>query len=401
MREEDTALVNSYGDATSQNDAFSFWKLPEQWRASLEWSAVRSRMIAEWYLFERYSERQARGYPLRLSLYYGIKNFVPAHTRHFLRRLSFQLRAPRPFPKWPCEDALVVFWRDWLMGSLAKFGASDGWHIPFWPENKNCCVVITHDVDSAAGFQRMEAMAEIEDRYGFRSAWNLPLDQYPIDWTRVDRLRAQGFEVGAHGLRHDGMLFRSHRHFLALAPRLESLAREHGLRGFRSPSTFRRVEWLQTLKFDFDSSFSDSDPYEPQPGGSCSIFPFFIGEIVELPYTLPQDHTLINLLRRDPLPVWIKKIEWLESHGGLILTLTHPDYSGTGKPLHAYEELLKRLSEVKSSWRALPAQVAAWWRRRARLTLQVSGDQPRIVGTDGNGLVARRLSTEPILAAGR
>ena len=62
----------------------------------------------------------------------------------------------------------------------------------------------------------------LEDRYGFRSAWNLPLDQYPIDWTRVEKLRAQGFEFGAHGLRHDGMLFRSRKHFEELAPRVEA-----------------------------------------------------------------------------------------------------------------------------------------------------------------------------------
>ena len=33
-------------------------------------------------------------------------------------------------------------------------------------------------------------MADLEERYGFRSAWNLPLDQYPIDWSR-DRTAAR------------------------------------------------------------------------------------------------------------------------------------------------------------------------------------------------------------------
>ena len=82
------------------------------------------------------------------------------------------------------------------------------------------------------------------------------------------------------------------------------------------------------LSFDFDCSFSDSDPYEPQPGGTCSVFPFFLAHMVELPYTMPQDHTLIHLLHRSPMQIWAMKAKWIESLGGMILTLVHPDYCG-------------------------------------------------------------------------
>ena len=158
-------------------------------------------------------------------------------------------------------------------------------------------------MESPAGFERMEAMAELEDRYGFRSAWNLPLEQYPIDWNRVERLRAQGFEFGAHGLRHDGMLFRSHQHFLELAPRVETPGARAWAARFPLALDLAQREWLQHHGFRLRLAASPTPiPYEPQPGGSCSIFPFFLGGMVELPYTLPQDHTLINLLRRDPLP---------------------------------------------------------------------------------------------------
>ena len=93
--------------------------------------------------------------------------------------------------------------------------------------------------------------------------------------------------------------------------------------------------------------------------------------MVELPYTLPQDHTLLNLLRRDPLPIWIEKMNWVAAQGGMILTLTHPDYSGKGAGLRAYTELLKRLANLESGWRALPSAVASWWRRRAQLEMHV------------------------------
>jgi peptidoglycan/xylan/chitin deacetylase (PgdA/CDA1 family) len=353
-------------------------------------------MISEWYLLERYGTSENEDARLSMSLYYAIKDFIPVGARHLARSLLFRLRRQPGFPKWPCEDALIVFQRDWVARALEIVGAREAWHVGFWPENHTCCVVLTHDVESPAGFDRMAAIAELEERLGFRSAWNLPLDQYPIDWKRVEPLRARGFEFGAHGLRHDGMLFRSHQHFLALAPRVESLAREHGLRGFRSPSTLRNARWLSQMDFDFDSSFADTDPFEPQPGGSCSIFPYFIGDMVELPYTLAQDHTLINLLRRDPLPIWIEKSNWLAQRGGMILTLTHPDYLGKGGGLRAYTELLKRLADLPSAWRALPSEVSSWCRRRAAMHLQLRAGRPEIAGPQTHGAVARRLCTETL-----
>jgi peptidoglycan/xylan/chitin deacetylase (PgdA/CDA1 family) len=273
-------------------------------------------------------------------------------------------------------------------------GVSDAWHIGFWPDGNDCCVVLTHDVEGPLGIERMEEMAELEDKYGFRSAWNIPLDQYPVDWNRVLRLRESGFEFGAHGLSHDGKLFRSLGEFQILSRKLERLAREHSLRGFRSPSTLRQAEWLQTMAFDFDSSFFDTDPYEPQPGGTCSLFPFFMGKMVELPYTLPQDHTLIYLLRRDPAPVWNFKLNWVASLGGMILVLIHPDYCWTSAYRRTYEDLLRRLSDLESSWRALPSEVADWWRQRDAMTLNVSGGVPRIAGAAAARAVARRVSED-------
>ena len=242
------------------------------------------------------------------------------------------------------------------------------------------CIVLTHDVEAPLGMSRMEQMADLEERYNFRSSWNLPLAQYEIDWNLVDRLRNRGFEFGAHGLSHDGRLFRSESDFSELAPLLQERARTHGLNGFRAPSTLRRAEWISRLSFDFDCSFSDSDPYEPQPGGTCSLFPFFLAHMVELPYTMPQDHTLIHLLHRSPMQIWGMKAKWIESLGGMILTLVHPDYCGSGHYLHEYETLLKQLNDYQSAWRALPSEVSAWWRCRDQMKLTVRGDSPSIEG---------------------
>ncbi|MGH7932333.1 MAG: hypothetical protein ACREQN_04100 [Candidatus Binataceae bacterium] len=379
-----------------RNDAFSFWKPPEEWRSALESSIGVSESIAERYIFERYLPDEGRRPPSSMGAYYRVKNLIPRRLRHHLNAVAIRARHRQKFPNWPCESALMEYWRDWMRQGVETLGLSDGWHLAFWPGGRNCAIVLTHDVDSPLGFNRMEAMAEVEEKHGFRSAWNLPLAQYPIDWELVARMRARGFEFGAHGLCHDGKLFRSRKDFLALAPRLEQTAHEHGLRGFRAPSTLRRAEWIATMTFDFDSSFADSDPYEPQPGGTCSIFPFYLGNLVEMPYTLPQDHTLIHVLHRSVLPLWTVKAQWIVSLGGMILALTHPDYSGAGLNLCRYGDLLKRLREFESSWCALPSEVAAWWRRRSAMTLSVHNDVPVISGPDITGAVARRLSGEPL-----
>jgi peptidoglycan/xylan/chitin deacetylase (PgdA/CDA1 family) len=380
-----------------RNDAFSFWKLPEQWRAALEPTIGASETAAERLLLEQYLPEVDRHPPSAMRAYYCVKRLIPRRLRHRLNSAAIRARTRLEFPSWPCESALVELWRDWVKRSLELYGAQDGWHIGFWPDRAKCCIVLTHDVESPKGFDRIEALAEIEERHGFRSAWNLPLAQYPIDWQHVARLRARGFEFGAHGLSHDGRLFRSHRDFAELAPVLERLAAEHGLRGFRAPSTLRDPRAIATMDFDFDSSFADTDPYEPQPGGTCSLFPFHLSRLVELPYTLPQDHTLIHLLRRSPLPVWTMKAKWIASLGGMILTLTHPDYCGDGVYLESYRELLKRLGEIDTAWRALPSEVAVWWKQRAQLQLQVENNRPSITGPGASRATALRLSEQPLV----
>ena len=378
------------------NDAFSFWKLPQDWKASLDSAIAESRVIAERYLLEGYLAREDRQPPTRMQAYYRIKNLIPAAVRHRLNSAAIKMRAKREFPRWPCESALVDYWRDWLRMSLHALNKTDAWHIGFWPEGMKSCIVLTHDVEGPLGMSRMEQMADLEERYNFHSSWNLPLAQYEIDWKLVDRLRTRGFEFGAHGLSHDGRLFRSESDFSELAPLLQERARTHGLKGFRAPSTLRRAEWITRLSFDFDCSFSDSDPYEPQPGGTCSVFPFFLAHLVELPYTMPQDHTLIHLLHRSPMQVWGMKAQWLESIGGMILTLVHPDYCGSGQHLQEYESLLKQLNDYQSAWRALPSEVSAWWRRRDQMKLTVRGDTPSIEGPGSERAVARMLSSEPL-----
>ncbi len=187
----------------------------------------------------------------------------------------------------------------------------------------------------------------------------------PRDPGLLRSLRQRGFEIGIHGLRHDGKLFTSREQFLKRAGKINHYLKEYGASGFRAPLMHRQPEWMQALEIDYDLSFFDTDPYEPVPGGTMSIYPFFIGHFVELPYTLPQDCTLVDVLGESTPRVWVEKFEFLVSYQGLVLLNTHPDYLRNCKYLGIYLEFLEYVRDRNDGWQALPREVAGWWRARS------------------------------------
>jgi hypothetical protein len=147
---------------------------------------------------------------------------------------------------------------------------------------------------------------------------------------------------------------------------LRDLGELVGAVSFRSPATYRVVDWIGELPFECDCSMPHSDPFEPQPGGCCTLWPFFIGRVVELPYTMPQDHTLFTLLGHRTPKLWLDQAARIENENGMIECLTHPDrgYLGDARKRSLYAEFLDAMSERAGLWRALPREVAAWWRSR-------------------------------------
>lgn len=236
--------------------------------------------------------------------------------------------------------------------------------IGFWPQNNCFAFVLTHDVETAQGLSFVKALADLEEEYGFRSSFNLIPERYAIDHELIVNLQARGFEVGVHGLKHDGKMFTSQRLFEQRAKRINRYLHEWGAVGFRAPLTHRNPEWMQVLEIEYDSSFFDTDIYEPMPGGTMSIWPFFIGRFVELPYTLAQDHTLMVILGEQTPRLWIEKVNFIEQYHGMVLLNTHPDYLCQPSHLAIYREFLQEMKARRGYWHALPRDVALWWRAR-------------------------------------
>jgi peptidoglycan/xylan/chitin deacetylase (PgdA/CDA1 family) len=308
----------------------------------------------------------------QLSLFYRLKPLIPRQLQLAARRILVRRQGRPSFPAWPLDESvtrLVHFYARCLLLASNSQCVRFRW---FWPGCQRSALILTHDVESAAGLRLAVDIADVEEERGFRSSFNIVASWYPIDAGIVRELSRRGFELGVHGVYHDRSMFSSRTAFEAQQPLLREAVRTLRAEGFRSPATHRVFEWLGELPVSYDCSIPHSDPFEPQPGGCCTPWPFFIGDVVELPYTMPQDHTLLTLLRQRSLDLWHMQLDRIDRLHGLAQILTHPDpgYLGDRAKRDLYTAFLDAVGERPGVWRALPREVAAWWRQR---DLGVSG----------------------------
>lgn len=300
----------------------------------------------------------------RLQWYYAMRKFIPRPIVTLLKILNKQFGHQINPLGWPIEERYVNFQKRVIKELLMITGRTELEFVYFWPQGKRFSVVLTHDVESKAGAEYIREVADLEENLGFRSSFNFVPEKYPIDETLMSELVERGFEVGIHGLRHDGSLFLSEAVFLERAEKINHYLEKYHATGFRSPCMHRNPEWMQMLNVDYDLSFFDTDPFEPQPGGGMSIWPFRIGKFIELPYTLVQDSTLRHTLKQDSPEIWLLKANYLRENHGMLLLNSHPDYLVEPALRNIYLDFLTELSQWNDYWHALPCEAAAWWRKR-------------------------------------
>ncbi|MBA2643490.1 MAG: hypothetical protein H0U82_11270 [Actinobacteria bacterium] len=316
---------------------------------------------------------------LARKLYYRLRPALPRAVQIDMRRRFARIQERAPFPSWPAEPALHDFYGYLLRLVEGVLAAPLPWIAP-WPTPHEWAVVLTHDVEREAGYRHVGHMVALERRLGVRSAWYfVPERDYTVEPGLVRSLAEGGFEIGVHGLRHDGRDL-AEGEFERRLSAMRAYGESWGAVGFRAPATHRSWERMQQLGFAHDSSYADVARYEPQSGGSCSLLPFFLGGLVELPITLPMDHTLFELLDEEDGRVWFEKASFVRERGGMALLLTHPDYLLDPIRLAEYERFVAHVGGDSSAWLALPRDVADWWRRRAASKLEPSGALWRISG---------------------
>lgn len=299
-----------------------------------------------------------------LRSYYAFRPVVPRGAQIWMRRRFARVQGRRRFPAWPIETALHDLFEIEFRLLAEVAGEAIPWIAP-WPTGYSWSLVLTHDVETASGVAAIQAVRDLEAARGFRSSWNLVPLRYDVPDGIVSELHDAGLEIGVHGLYHDGRDIATRELLERRRPEMQRFATRWNAIGFRSPATHRVWEWMPLLGFDYDSSYPDTDPFEPQPGGCCSWLPYFNDALVELPITLPQDHTLFVILSHADDSVWLRKANFLRSRGGMALLITHPDYLVEPRIERAYDRFLGAYEHDTTAWKALPREVSVWWRERA------------------------------------
>lgn len=311
--------------------------------------------------------------------YYAARPLVPRRAQIRLRQAFSAVQGRTRFPAWPVETALRSLY-DLVFSLLREISEEPVPRLAPWPDGKRWALVLTHDVETELGYRNIHVLRDVERERGFRSSWNFVPLRYDVGDDVVDELWGDGFEVGVHGLYHDGRDLESRAMLMERLPRMQEWGARWRSVGFRSPATHRSWELMPLLPFDYDSSSPDTDPYEPRPGGCLSWLPFFNEQLVELPITLPQDHTLFVILGKRDEGVWVEKTDEIRRANGMALVITHPDYMLEPALVAAYHGFLRRFADDETLWKALPKDVAAWWRRRDASTIERADGDWLVVG---------------------
>lgn len=304
---------------------------------------------------------------LRNKIYYHLKPFIPTSVRRAMRKKFAAWVRKRTRDVWPIMPGSEHPPKNW----------------PGWPENKEFAFVLTHDVEGPIGLRRCRQLMQLEMEVGVRSSFNfIPEGGYRVPRELREELVSNGFEVGVHDFRHDGHLFASRREFARKAAHINHYISEWGAAGFRSGFMLHKLDWLHDLDICYDASTFDTDPFEPQPEGRHTIFPFWVPALhkrngaihesgyVELPYTLAQDSTLFLLLHERTPTIWMQKLDWIAQHHGMALLDTHPDYMSfqssskrSGEfDVNLYRQFLEYVLQryPGSFWNPLPREVATY-----------------------------------------
>jgi hypothetical protein len=298
-----------------------------------------------------------------LRIYYTVRPIVPrfiqvAFRRRLVKRIQKSTKA-----YWPINTI--------------QHKESNNLHT--WPQERKFSLVLVHDVEKLHGYQKCDDMIEIDKRFGFRSCVNFVPYRYPVDIGYIRKLQSDGFEVGVHGLKHDGKLFLSDKIFQSRAETINEFLHDWGSVGFYSPSMLYDKEMIHRLDILYDQSTFDTDPFEPEPHVTGDLLPSVVRSkktssvYVELPYTLSQDHTLFIIMQERNISLWKRKLDWIAERGGMALIKTHPDYmdfSRSGRftsrhyPSDLYESFLEYIYRTYRGqyWHVLPKEMAEYWK---------------------------------------
>ena len=372
-------LVNGYAEdkknsdcvIESENGNFNFLSIEKNRIDINNFERIINNLI-----YERYY-KQSIPLQSRLPINY---TKIPVPLRNFLFGMLLKLKTDPKWPEWPAEKS-VELTRYLYIKSISMAYKKKVPHVSFWPHGKKFAIAVTHDCDTHTSFKNIDKIRETERKYGIISSWNVLSNKYRIDKEKLRKLKGEGCEIGLHDYNHDNKTpFLKKPRVIERIMSASKLVQEFGIKGYRSESLLRNKEFLELLSdyFYYDSSTCDTDIYSPvaMRSGTCTVFPFFIKNMVEIPITLPQDYRLMRLgkTKNEIFEIWKKKVDFLRQVNGAAVLLTHPDSHifGNDKYLDVYDRILKYATSLDDEWNTTTYGIAKWWNERSKTLIKKS-----------------------------
>ncbi len=322
--------------------------------------------------------------PLIRNLYYLVRPILGVSVRRHMQRLRLRGWRSISFPSWPVDRTVELLHETLLCLHLQSHKGAEIPFIWFWPKGLSSCVTVTHDVETAKGRDFCPALMDLDESFGIKSSFQLiPEGRYSVSTSLLERIRSRGFEVNIHDLNHDGHLFDTETQFLRRARRINQYGREYGAKGFRAGALYRHPDWYGALDFSYEMSVPNTAHLDPQRGGCCTVMPYFIGNLLEIPLTTTQDYSLFHILNDYSIALWQQQLDLIGQSHGIATFNIHPDYVIDPKPRATYVQLLEHLARLCSErkiWLALPGEVDSWWRSRAQMRIVRRHDEWTIEG---------------------
>jgi hypothetical protein len=305
------------------------------------------------------------------KIYYLVREWLPVRLRRQLQKIYLRSWKELPFPGWPVDFTVDNLHDELLRLFMEKSGAKRVPFIWFWPQGASGCLIMTHDVETSAGRDFTTDLIELDASYGIKASYQVvPEERYKVPEDYVRHIRAHGCEFNVHDLSHDGQLYQKRDIFLQRAKRINEYNRKYNASGFRAGVMYRDLDWYDAYDFSYDMSVPNVAHLEPQRGGCCTVMPFFVGEILELPLTTTQDYSLFYILNDHSIDLWKRQLDLIRQRNGLMSFIAHPDYLINRKNRTVYESLLNYLRQMivrENVWAALPGDVDRWWRTRSQM----------------------------------
>jgi hypothetical protein len=336
---------------------------------------------------ERYANRgrpENRYESFRRKLYYLLRPLTNLAVRKQIQKFYSRDWRKQIFPRWPVDTTVENICEKLLSLSMEAQGVDRVPFVWFWPGGARGCVLMTHDVENEAGRQFCAELMDLDDSFGIKASFQIvPEGRYTVSTEFLDTIRSRGFEVGIQDLNHDGRLFDNWEEFRRRVAIINRYATDYDAKGFRAAVLYRKPEWYDNLNFSYDMSIPNVAHLDAQHGGCCTVMPYFIGNVLELPVTTSQDYTLFHLLNERSIDLWRTQTGLILEKSGMASFIVHPDYVMEPDTKSVYKDLLGYLRDLRETgqiWFALPADIDSWWRARSKMSLVKHGNSWRIEG---------------------